>query len=485
MPHSLYDEIPDSFFVPLASKHRRHYSQLLMIYYDLFETYSTGVEREVVVSAYENHLTTEFDSLAETETEPLLDDGITLVQSGTGQTMRSLASDFLRKLINYGWMTEEVLADYTQIINITMWARPFYLAIAETLKGLKVEYESHIIGIHSSLCSDTALEHGHHAVLNALDHTRKLIESLKTLSQNIKVHIEMMFNEKSEVRDILHIHYDLYMHEVVDRAYTRLKTSDNLSKYRPVINKAIANFLLNTIWMEKSAHRLSIIRNCTKDEGRNLLSKMLLEIRDDLRNIDPMLEEIDDKNRQYSRISTEKIKAHLYADSSIQGKVKCIIQGLQECEEANTLMRMNLSNISWLAKTSLYARKINKAVDILLAKQDMEDPNIEAMETEMRLRIEKQLSPEKIRTFLDEKCHTDGSSTPAEELVDTMEDFVRILYATAYAEGREKSFPYRVRWGTGMVQKDRFEFKEHSFLPVNRESWMKAPTKRSLTNHGV
>jgi uncharacterized protein YukE len=481
MPHSLFDEVPESFFIPLASKSRRHYSQLLMVYYRLFETYNTGIEREQVVAAFEEYLNEEFETLGslvenqlDDETIPQDDDpasDISPKESNAAikdpQMIRALASDFLRRLITYGWMNEEILANYTQVINMSAWARPFYFAISETMKGLNVEYESHIIGIYSSLCSDAAAEQGHHAVLNALEHTRKLIESLKTLAQNIKTHIETMFHEDAEVRDLLHIHYDLYMHEIVDRAYNRLKTSDNLSKYRPVINRTIAEFMQNEKWMEKSALKLSIIRNCTKQEGRSTLLQMLKEIRDELRNIDPMLEEIDDKNRQYSRISTEKIKSHLYADASLHGKVKSIVQGLQHNEQAMDLAQIKLSNIAWLSPTSLYARKFMRVGDLLLAKPELADMDIEALETEMRLRIEQQLGPEKIRIFLDAHRHPDQTPIQAEEVINTMEDFIKILYATAYAEGREKSFPYRVVWGKKFIQKDRFQFKEHHFLPVS------------------
>jgi hypothetical protein len=159
--------------------------------------------------------------------------------------------------------------------------------------------------------------------------------------------------------------------------------------------------------------------------------------------------------------------------------VKAIVQGLLANVEENEPMQLNLLNVSWLAASSLYARKSSKTVEVMLAKPDTEDLNIEVMETEMRMRIEHQLGPEKIRAYLDDSCHRDGSSTPAEELVCTMEDFVRILYATAYAEGREKSFPYRVSWGTRMIKKERFEFKEHYFLPVSTEHRKRPPRARS------
>ena len=446
--------------MPLASKHKEHYSQLLMCYYSLFETYSIGVEKELVVSSFEEYFSEDSGLVNQIVND--LDD----LEQPESSTARALASLFLRKLISYGWMSEEILRDFTPIINITLWARPFYLAIRETVNGISVEYESHVIGIYSSLCSDVAKENGHHAVLNAMDHTRKLIDSLKTLSQNIKTHIERMFKEDAEVRELLHIHYDLYMQEIVDKAYTRLKTSDNLSRYRPRIIREINTFIEDQQWLVKSASRLAVIQNSSEEKARQLLISMLLEIRDELKNIDPILEEIDDKNRQYSRISTEKIKAHIYADSSLQGKIQTIIESINTENSYYKVIKPKIVNSSSLTAASLYTPRTSRGKDAFIAYQEPEEFDMELMETEMHMKILNQLSPKKIRTFLDEHCPTDGTPVSASEMIESMEDFIRVMYAAAYAEGRESHFPYRIVWKEHMITIGRFTFKEHTFTPI-------------------
>ena len=458
MAHTLFSEVPQNFFSPLTSKNREHYSSLLLRYYRLFETYSNGVERELVVSSFEEYLSDESGLAERIITD--LDEEEELAEP----SVRSLASLFLRKLIAYGWMSEEILADYTQMINITIWSRPFYQAIVEVVKGMQVEYESHIIGIYSSLCSQAAGEQGHHTVLNAWDHTRKLIDSLKTLSQNMKIHIERMFSENAEVKELLHIHYDLYMQEIVDKAYTRLKTSENLSKYRPQIIRAANAFLADQPWLERSSSRLAIIKNVDKKAAMKLLLSMLHEIRDELRSLDPILEEIDDKNRQYSRISTEKIKAKIYADSSIQGKIQNIIQSIGSDSKLTWTVAPRIVNSSSLTAKSLYTPRFAKKDDIDLAAVVPPEFDLEQMELEMRMKIQNQLSPKKIALFLDERCAKDGSGTPAVEMIESMEDFIRIIYAAAYAEGRESRFPYRISWGKKIVShQGRYSFREHTF----------------------
>jgi hypothetical protein len=330
-----------------------------------------------------------------------------------------------------------------------------------------VEYESHIVGIYSSLCSDSTGENGHLAILNARHHTRLLIDSLKILAQNIKTHVQKIFAAKTEVKDLLHIHYDIYMHEIVDKAYNRLKTSDNLSKYCPLINQAINRFLQDELWLAKTVAKLAVIKNVSAEETKKELLATLKEIRDALRSIDPILEEIDDKNRQYSRISTEKIKARLYADTSLQGKAQAIIHALQASGEPELYkeIRHHIPDIGYLVRESLFTRRKAMEEEIIHAKPPAADFELEKIETELMLRIRNQLNPTKVAVFLQWVCHKDGSPTQATEILSDMASFVLLLYAVAYAESRSSGFPYRVHWGTAWVEKGRFRFREHYFIP--------------------
>src|SRR6056297_3054108 len=149
---------------------------------------------------------------------------------------------------------------------------------------------------------------------------------------------------------------NLYMHEVVDRAYNRLKTSDNLSKYRPLINKAVGAFLQDEAWLAANAERLALVKRTSVEQSRKLLVEMLKEIRDSLRGIDPILDEIDDKNRRYSKISTQKIKTKLYSDATLQGKLRDIITVLSKGRLSPNSVPVRLAPARFFTPGSLYTR---------------------------------------------------------------------------------------------------------------------------------
>ncbi|MFP4409544.1 MAG: Wadjet anti-phage system protein JetA family protein [Spirochaetaceae bacterium] len=472
---ALFEQIPESFFSPLASPNRRHYAELLLRYYELFLEYHSSVERAVVVDAFAEYLSSL--SPAELVEEEEGTDGASPGAEARAQGSpapeperdpRGVANRFLRRLCAYGWMEEEELLDFTRVVNLRDTARPFLEALYQVSRGSAVEYESHVVAIYSSLGSDAADESGEHAVLNAHMHTRLLLESLKLLDQNIRGHLQRIFAQDATVPELLHAHYDVYMHEVIDRAYTRLKTSDNLSRYRPRINKRISAFLKDEEWLRRTAERLSVIKRLSAESAREELRRMLVEVKNDLQSIDPLLERIDDRNRRYSRISTERIRSHIHADQSVAGRLARVARAWADGEyppgAGPESLVHTIHRLRHLSSDSLYTRRARLVAAEGLQRPAEEPPEAEIVERELLLRARKQLSPAKIAAFLAEVAPGPGDRARAESLVEDLDSYIKLLYAGAYAEGREESFPYQVEWGEELLEAGRYRFLDHTFV---------------------
>ncbi|MDR1637957.1 MAG: DUF5716 family protein, partial [Treponema sp.] len=137
-----------------------------MLYYRLFQENARGLERELVIREFMGYLSLHQDSLAEEETEDGVaetpEDAGTRTQQGEldfgflrkpeeaaapgggpdensktvptpagGRRLdeRVLAGRFLRRLTGAGWLGEETLADFSRVINITAWGKPFFEAL--------------------------------------------------------------------------------------------------------------------------------------------------------------------------------------------------------------------------------------------------------------------------------------------------------------------------------------------------------------------
>ena len=480
MSAGVFATLPPQFFSPLAWANREHYAALLVRYFRLFQENSGRLERELVVRSFTEYLSRHREALLmeasddstadesggagggfeDTET-PFLDFGDAGRETGPAQSAgeesdgegaesphddRTAANRFLRRLIASGWLGEEILPDYTRVINITPHARPFFEALARVEEGLKTEYESHVVAIYSLLCGDAIEENGHYAVLNAHSATTALIDSLKVLSQSIKGHYDRFIEEAAaaEVKGILHLHYDIYAVEILDGAYKRLKTSDNLSRYRPRIQKKVGDLLRNEAWLTESARKYSRLGTLTVDESRQRLVTMLEEIRDILRAVDPLLDDIDRRNMLYSRSSIERVKALLEPDSTLAGKLGALIRELHADRTGERRLPHRLHGVRTLAPESLYRRYKRETVKLGQGALAVIDRAAREKAVEkFRSRLREQLSPAKIARWLDELGGADRP-LPTRELMGDEHAFVRFIYSVLYADSRPWSFAYTI-----------------------------------------
>jgi hypothetical protein len=480
MSTGVFATLPSQFFSPLARANREHYAALLVRYFRLFQENSGRLERELVVRSFTEYLAghrealimeasedsaadeTGAASFRDTET-PLLDFGDANQEAGPARSAgeesggeetdslqddRAAASRFLRRLVKFGWLGEEILPDYTRVINITPHARPFFEALARVEEGLKTEYESHVVAVYSLLCGDAIEENGHYAVLNAHSATTALIDSLKVLSQSIKGHYDRFTEEAAaaEVKGILHLHYDIYAVEILDGAYKRLKTSDNLSRYRPRIQKKVGELLANGAWLSESARKYSRLGTMTVDESQQRLVAMLEEIRDTLRAVDPLLDDIDRRNMLYSRSSIERVKALLEPDSTLAGKLGALIRELHADRTGGLCRRLlhQLHGARTLAPESLYRRYKREAVKLRRNALAVVDKAARAKaEDELFLRLRQQLSPVKIALWLDELGGAERP-LPSKDLMGDEHSFERFIYSVLYADSRPRSFDYTI-----------------------------------------
>jgi len=443
-PAGIFSTLPQTFFSPLASPNRTHYAALLVLYYRLFQESPHGIERKTLIGRFAEYFDAHREQFeAEEQSE---DDDFAPDEETAADTSRYLAARCVRIFVGAGWMGEETLPDYTRVINMTSHARPFLESIARIDEGLSVEYESHVVSVYSLLCGDAARENGHYLVLNAHAQTIALIDSLKVLSQSIREHYERLMEESEglDVAGILSLHYDAYALDVLDGAYKRLKTSDNLSRYRPRILAQVRDFLLDKAWLDESALKYSRTASIPIAAARDKLTAMLEEIRDVLKAVDPLLEEIDRRNMLYAKSSVERVKTLLEPESTISGKILRASRALMETPGLYARFPHHLYRVSALTPESRYRRWLKETISLEYLEPPRADTaEFERIEAEFALQIGRQLNPDKISRWLDERG---GESRPlrAKDLADTQEGFVRLLYAVLFADSQGDSFAYHV-----------------------------------------
>jgi len=174
---------------------------------------------------------------------------------------------------------------------------------------------------------------------------------------------------------------------------------------------------------------------------------MLEEIRDDLRSVDPLEDEIDQRNADYSRSSTEIIKAYIEPDSTIAGKIGLLIKAIQKGNNelqgrlalqgdiAHGLYRVKFLSPSTLAFNQ---RREESNFNAITSMADLHA--LEQNEKEFFDRMKKRLSIKKINAWLDEQGGTNRILGPA-ELIAGEDSYIRFIYALLYG-GSRNNFGY-------------------------------------------
>ena len=157
--------------------------------------------------------------------------------------------------------------------------------------------------------------------------TKLFIRELRKLDSRLKDYIKSII-ERTEIKDLMESLID-YKVELVDKAYHRLKTSDNVNKYRLEIVNRLDSFLSDPGIMEQIAQAYRV-RYANYDDAYRRASRDLNEIIDIFNSLDEMITEIDAKNKTYINSTIGKIEFLLKDDNNIPGKINVILKHISD-----------------------------------------------------------------------------------------------------------------------------------------------------------
>jgi hypothetical protein len=185
------------------------------------------------------------------------------------------------------------------------------------------------------------------------------------------------------------------------------------------------------------------ILQSSREECRSKLVSMLEEIRDDLKSVDPLEDEIDRRNAAYSRSSTEIIKAYIEPDSTVAGKIGLLIKAIHGGnEEVQSGIAHGLHRIRFLSPSSLALSQKRAEGDFNTAPSKADLEALARSEEEFLERMRKRLSIKRINAWLDTKGGQDRILIP-EELITDEDSYIRFIYALLYGDSRS-DFGYAI-----------------------------------------
>lgn len=437
----MFNVISENFFVPLASPNKTIYWECIAKLFTIMDNQlSFGVEREVLVEELQYYF--EQANSAELVEEEL-----------EGEDSRSKANWVLRRLEYYGWIEIETDKSYVQRVNFKEYAVKVIKTLTEIAEGKQIEYQGYIYTIYSLVRSNT--DNPGIVLMQILENTDLLITGLKNLNSNIKHYIDELTRHKT-VAEIMNTLFNDYITNIVDKAYHRLLTSDNVSKFRPEIIERLESKSRSRSYIDKAALEIAGIKEISKEAAEELVYHYLHEIIDAFQNMDDILIEINHKNTQYQRAAINRAKFLLTGSEDIRGQLKEILIGINEKmnEEKMDLggiyridfmeQLVRLYGMAVLDEKSLYS-PIEGRKEFKPSKLSEDEPDIGLRQEKMRKMMEKMqrvLNPAKINQYVKSQIGDRRQLSAAQLPMESAEDFVKIIYIRLY--GQRKNMDYTI-----------------------------------------
>ncbi len=374
--------IPDNFFSLLSSKNKRIYLASIIQSFKTYETGSIlGIEKKIVVDDLV-HFLEKSTLLYDVEDEE--------DEESNPQSKRELANYILRRMEECGWIYVDVTNDYEEILNFSDMA----ITICEALltaypmaidsygdenasyEIYADEYQGYIYTIYSVLHNPDNVDYvtKFNSVYN---NTKQLIRALRRLDSRLKEYIGSVV-ETSEIKDLME-RLMTFKTDIYDRSYLKMKTSDNINRYRLAIVSKLEELSRDSYAMEM------IVKDFQRkypvgDMAVQRANKAIDEVIDVFNSIDVFVSEIDNKNRTYINSTIGKIKFLLSEDDNIIGKLNSILKHIKHSNEVgkidkamrlvDTLYTLNLTKVytrenSLYSPRGSYTRNYNQTLDDL------------------------------------------------------------------------------------------------------------------------
>lgn len=458
-PVKLFKLLPDKFFSILSSPNKEVYTDCIFIIYKITnELSSYGIERELLVEQMTDYL----DHLGETSVFD--EDGFNSNDS------RDKANFILRKFMDCGWIDIEENSNYIQTINLVDYAVAFIETMDKLMKNEGLEYQGYVYTIYTLLFSSEKIQPS--VMLEQVyENTRKLISGLKTLNSNIKKYMDKITKMKN-TEEILSLQFNDYELNIIDKGYHRLKTSDNVSKFRPRIIEKLEELSRSPEFIKLVSKQLVEMEKVDSiDNAYNLVRNSLNDTIYAINHIDEIISEIDRKNSQYLRASLTRIKYMLNSSKDLEGQINEILRYITENYRAKDL-DLNNDSIdeiikiigiypqSFIDEQSLYVSNEGRRTfkpqtlqEKVLTKKQREE-RINLFKEKNKQRLSKATINQYVMELLENKEVMNASQIPLDNILDR----IKIIYIRVYA--KSKLTKYKIKSLGQPVNISGFKFND-------------------------
>ncbi|WP_342544262.1 Wadjet anti-phage system protein JetA family protein [Lysinibacillus sp. FSL W7-1291] len=450
---NLFNQIPSNFFSILSGSLKEVHIQLLGLVYENYKKTINVIEKEVVIDLF-------VDYLEQYDDESDYDNNVDFIRN-----KRERAHQYLNKFFEHGWLRQEQYVDYKYRVSIPDYAVKILDTFEKIASGYQLEFSGTVMSIYSNLANEE--NESFYGVQQAFENTLELINGLKELNHNIKQYTENLL-EQENAKEILVQLFDNYGEQVLGKHYYRLKTSDNIAKYRiKIINKAREYRHSNEI-IKTQAERmvqLGFVRDVI--DGENQLYDWLEAIENAFINIFDFLTEIDDKNRKYHRAAFAQVNFHLNKGKSFTSIINNLLLQISTTIRSDNSFALKyleegldeflqIYTQSYIDETS-FKFKSKKRPPV---KQNPEPPRVINPEmvsknlNQFKQTLKNEMTIQKVNKYVEEVLGNAKRKHLDQFPFENHEDYMQIIYTVLYSTNKKAVYKLAV------------DFDEKSFVQL-------------------
>ena len=453
---NLFSVLPNDFFKPLNSKYKDQYADCLLAIYNSYKTeISYGVDRESVVSTLTDYFNTRTDDIS-------FDD-----DNSFEKDSRSKAQKTINYLKDCGWIDFEEEKNYQQNVVLTEQAVPFIRTMNDVIKNEETEYQGLISQIHAVLQNEDLYSKPYQFILkNVVNSTEQLVSSLKKLNISIKKHIDKQTKNK-ELSEIFSL-FSVYNDEIVSKSLYRLKTSENIGKFRQSIKINLDKMLSEPKILKDLVEGYMEIEQETDSElAKDKIIEMIIDVKSAFENLDKIIEDIDRKNNHYMKNAASRAKFELASGTNQEGKINAILRYLTEFSDEDESIPEDFFNVyvqKFVSEESIKKIPEKKTYEEVASISEAETLTAEERALKKQLLLDKQMARiyrKKIEAFVLE-CFGEKDFILASDIpINNRKDFETLIYIRLFAI---ESYVYKVKKTEQRIITERCEFTDFEII---------------------
>ncbi len=361
---NVFKKIPDGFFKILTSKHRELYLETIFHIDDLLQG-NIYISRSRAIDSLQDH----YAMLGITMKELSYEDEYEEIK-----TVRSLAQSVLRQLEKRGWISVILEDGFVAQVSFPGYANRFIQLLRDIDSNETDGYSGYVLATYSSL--KTGLDEKGNLLLslkNAWDSTKGLQRAIQIAYHELTVIYAKIVDELT-TSEMLSQHFSIYKQEIIDQILYPLKTRDSLPRFK----NSILNLL--TVYSKEENVELMVSQSLNEsyEESEKKISTYLTDLIEFYRNVNSLIDIVDNKKTEYTEKSISKIQYRLRSDYQLKDKIDRLIDYVKNEKDTEFFDLANIVSFQLIDSSSLFERrkkrddistKARKKVDVSKGKE--------------------------------------------------------------------------------------------------------------------